>query len=214
MRRRNPRSGVALLEMMIALMVMTMTALLIASALGFQGRSMTVVAQRSARVEEALSRDLLRRWVEAIPLSAQYIGADPERRFVGTARSLRFTTFLPNGPFWAGDPVHVAVEGTDDGRAVALGQGTHLTTREPLTREEVFGRDAPGLRFSYYGALVLHGRPGWHEAWDGSERLPMLVRIEAATASFIPLVLEPGLIERQSFISRSSLLPPARPSRP
>jgi Tfp pilus assembly protein PilV len=64
---RNRRSGVALLEVLIALLIMAMSALAIAAALGTLGRTGALLTRQDDRLSQTIAVNRLQSWAEAIP---------------------------------------------------------------------------------------------------------------------------------------------------
>lgn len=76
--KRNPKSGVTLLETLIGLLVMAMISALIASGFGTTTRHFGRNEQASARVDQALARRDLRIWLEhALPSPVRKRQGDP-----------------------------------------------------------------------------------------------------------------------------------------
>ena len=84
---RGARSGVALLEMMGALAVMALTAVVVADAFGFFGRALSGVDRLAAPSARAMTRHQVRSWAQAVSLSPE--GLAGKDRFVGEPDFLR-----------------------------------------------------------------------------------------------------------------------------
>lgn len=79
------RSGVALLEVTIALLIMAMSALAIVAALGTLGRTGALLTRQHDRLSQAIAATRLLTWTEAIPPDLIPDGAPP--LFTETSRS-------------------------------------------------------------------------------------------------------------------------------
>lgn len=211
MTRRNPRSGITLLETMIALLIMAMTASLLASALGSGLRSFDRGARITVQIETAIARHDVRLWLEhALPAP---VPGDPRPIFHGTASQLEFLAQPTAGSFRPGQAAHLIL-GHDGPLAIAAGFGTDSDT--PLQTSMRLAPEATTLRFSFWGQIALDQPPAWHDAWPAGQSLPEAVRItfSQTTPQIAPIVIRPGKAILQSEMSLSSLVPPVRPSRP
>ena len=64
-RRRNPRAGVTLLELLLSLALMAAMAMAIAAVLGLTGRAALRIGAEGATTDLLLARHTLRGWIEA-----------------------------------------------------------------------------------------------------------------------------------------------------
>jgi prepilin-type N-terminal cleavage/methylation domain-containing protein len=197
MRRRDPRAGLTLLELLLALSVMAGLAVAAATTLGITARAIDWSARGGPEVERLQARATLRRWIEAMP---------PDALLAGDAAQLRFQTFVEGEGFGPGVLALVEVAATPDGvtalaRLPEAPEGPSLR----LTLSET--GDGMGLR--YYGQPGA-GAPAWTESWPRPDMLPLLLRLDyrLSEGPAPPLTARPALTARQSEISLSSLLPP------
>ena len=193
MTRRNPRAGVTLLELLIALWVMAAAAMILASSMGLIGRAMGRVGFEVADVDRITARVVLRRWLEEMPEGAS---------LAGDGQGMRFGTLIDQPPLTAAVVTEVRV-GTEEGavRAVA-GEGAVVAVLSPAG-------SITAIR--YFGAANGRGAPVWRGDWpEGAEALPQLVRIDYAEdgREMPPLSVIPARIARQSEMSPSSPVPP------
>lgn len=190
MRRRNPRAGLTLLEVMIALWITAAAALVMASVTGFMARALDRV-EAEGDVERISARIALRRWLEAMPEGAV---------LTGDAESLRFATpaVVPDGVAGLGEVV-VAVDG---GGVVVRAEGQ---------RPEWLARQGSLASIRYWGAPFPDMAEGWRDDWpEGAALLPGLVRIDYAEGGqpLPPLTVVPARLARQGEMSLSSPEPP------
>lgn len=208
---RNPSSGVTLLETMVALLVMAMTAALLASALGNGLHGFHRSDRITDQVEAAIARRDLRRWLEhAMPVLAP---GDDRQIFSGTASELAFLAQPTGGTYWPGQAAFVAL-GQDGPVASVQGRGSALG--DPLMTKMTLGPADTTLILSYWGQRAPDAPAVWHDAWPAGQGLPEAIRISFRTAGppIASMIVRPGKALLHSEMSLSSLVPPARPSRP
>lgn len=210
---RNRRAGVTLLETMIALAVMAMISVLLASGLGMVARVLNRSTDVTADVDQALNRLQLRGWIEHTA-STPFPGFELTG-FSGGETSFTFEALPGEGLFWPGSPVVVTVNADEGGKITVHAAGAADST-SPLTQDLALSRPGTGLRVSYYGRKGPDVPPDWQTNWPADLGPPQLVMLTAATDNpgFPPLTVRPGKALRQREMSLSSLVPPALPSRP
>ena len=191
--KRNPRAGVTLLELLIALWVMAAAAVILASTLGLAGRALARVGAEAADVQAITARVVLRRWLEGMPVGA---------RIVGDAGGMTFGALIDEPPLSAARVTEVRLTG--EGGAVLAVAGDGALVAELAATGMLVGVD-------YYGSPGPGVAPGWREDWPATaEALPELVRITYQTEGRVapPLTIIPARLERQSEMSLSSPSPP------
>jgi Tfp pilus assembly protein PilV len=193
MTTRNPRAGVTLLELLIALWVMAAAALILASSLGLMGRSLARVGSEAADVDRIAARVTLRRWLEDMPAAA---------RLTGDASAVTFFTLIDSPPLTAAELVEVRVSG-DDGAVRARAQAGAV---------QVDLSPAGGISsIRYYGAPGVADRSAWRDDWPvTATALPDLIRIDYADGArpMPPLTVIPARKAGQIEMSLSSPVPP------
>jgi prepilin-type N-terminal cleavage/methylation domain-containing protein len=213
--RRDPRSGTTLLEMMIALAIMAMIAVMLSSLLSgtaqFLGRATLVGKQ----IDQIVARDQLRTYLQGALVSP--FPNYPRSVFRGDGQSITFLTSQTSGIFWPGAAVQVDVSKEPSSGVIVLQvEGRDLEENATVkARLQLTGRDG-SIAVSYFGQWSLDNSPAWRADWSAGWAPPRLVRLTLSDADRIypPLVMQPGLDLFQSDMSASSLLPPATPSRP
>lgn len=211
MRFRNPRSGVSLLETLIALLVMAMVAALLSAGFGSGARYLTRSQASSLLVEQAVARHELRIWLE-YALEGP-VPDDDRTIWTGTSDNLAFLTVPQDGFFWPGKATQVLLAAADPtARAVGVAPA-RMSEQERVLR---LAPEGVRLRFRYWGKPSSEELPNWQDSWSADAGLPGLVRItfEGDGALPAPMVVRPAKAWRQSEMSLSSLVPPALPSRP
>lgn len=191
MTRRNPRAGVTLLELLVALWVMAAAAMILASSLGLMGRALARVSGEATDVDRISARITLRRWLEEMPAGA---------RLVGDGGSVTFFTLIDTPPLTAADLVAVRVSGED--RAVRAVAGAIVVEMAPQGQ-------VTGIR--YFGAPGPADRAEWRDNWpETATALPDLIRLDYMDGDRVmpPLTVLPARKARQSEMSLSSPAPP------
>jgi prepilin-type N-terminal cleavage/methylation domain-containing protein len=187
--RRNPRSGVTLLELLIALWVMAAAAVILASTLGLAGRALARVGTEAREIEAITARLTLRRWLEAMPLQARLSGDDA---------GMTFGALIDQAPLTAAQVTEVRVSGAGGTIEADAAGGAIVVT---------LAADGALVALRYYGAAVPGDSPAWRPDWPANAvRLPELVQISyASRGRDVPaLTVIPARLARQSEMSLSS----------
>jgi general secretion pathway protein J len=182
---RRP-GGFTLLELLVALAVMGMIALMLAGTTQYG-----IAAWRRTDAFAATAGELLLgRTILARDLARAYpewrIEGDgsPRVAFDGTADSMRFLAPAPDSMGGAGlARFSLAVGGDHGDRFLALAAGLELGTGETAPASVLLDR-AVRIEFAYYGPPAPGAAPSWQEEWRARAELPMLVRVR--------VVLPPG----------------------
>lgn len=196
MQRRNPRAGLTLLELMIALWVMAAAALILASSLGLTGRALTRVGSDAADIGPLTDRNRLRHWIESIP---------PGATLSGDSESMAFTTLIDEPPLDLASLTDVQLALADTTLRAVAGPADAPALTATLAE------NAKALTIRYYGSPLPNGQSRWHDTWPATAvALPDLVRIDyqSDVTPAPPLSVIPALASRQSEISLSSPEPP------
>ena len=209
---RPSNSGISQLELMISLIIMGMIAVLLANALNFNRQSLSRSNIISNQTEMLLLQHSLRRWVEGMPLD--YSGKTGRWLFEGDKHYLRFRTLVPDGSYQSGELTEftLTVKTIEEHQSIILqGSGQHPTINTPHTLQIALARNTSSLVISYFGRISSEPEKHWYESWSDEVYLPDLVKIEWEDSKGFPsppLTLQPGKVERQRYMSLSSLVPP------
>ena len=196
MQRRNPRAGLTLLELMIALWVMAAAALILSSSLGLTGRALARVGSDAADIGPLTDRNRLRQWIESIP---------PGATLSGDSQTLSFTTLIDEPPLDLASLSDVQLAFSDTTLRAVAGPAEAPALTATLTTT------ATSLTIRYYGSPLPNGQSGWHDTWPATAvALPELIRIDYTSdlTPAPPLSVVPALSSRQTEISLSSPEPP------
>ncbi|WP_154664673.1 hypothetical protein [Gemmobacter nectariphilus] len=199
-----------MLETMIALLIMAMMGLMLSSGLGTAIRSFGRDADLQTEIRQAIARRDARGWLENVLADAAPDDVRP--LFEGAPDRLAFLAVLPTSRFWPGEAAQVEISAngmlTVSGRYSKNGETSRTSSN--LAPERI------RLSLQYWGSPAHGQEAAWQDRWSASQGLPDLVQIRfhGAGVRLPPLTVRPRKAELQSEMSRSSLLPPARPSRP
>jgi len=174
-RTHGARAGFTLVELLVALTLLGLIALLVTGALSFGARSWERTAARSSAINETVAvQNFLRQRIAAM---------EAGRLAAGTADGLSFRapwlgalagggtydyalTIIPDDDLFrlemTWEPRDSLAEGLSDGRTL-------------LTQIR-------SANFSYFGDRGETGESGWHETWTDGARLPELVALELVFA--------------------------------
>lgn len=206
---RNTQAGSALLETMIALLVMAMIAVMMSGVMGSGVRVLARSAALGDDVEQALHRRDTRLWLEHAIM--QPVSGAPRAGFVGTQTGLKAQVIPPSGAFWPGMVTILTLE--YNSQVTAEGQDA---AGRPVLRQMQLAPDGQKVSLLYWGRRAANQDNTWYSDWPAEAALPSLVKITFVGPGrpVPPLTIRPAKAELQSEMSLSSLVPPALPSAP
>ena len=206
---RNPRAGAALLETIIALLVMAMIAGLMSGVMGGSVRVLVRSASLGDDLAQAFNRRDLRLWLEHAIIEPDIGG--PYAGFVGTETGFSALVLPPGGTFWPGVPTQLTLSET----AQLLTQGQD-ENGEQVIRQAALAPEGQTISILYWGRHAENQGDTWYFTWPSEAPLPGLVKISfSGTGRPVPpLIIRPAKAFIQSEMSLSSLVPPALPSAP
>jgi general secretion pathway protein J len=184
---RRAQSGFTLIEIVLAMVLLSVMMLLLYSGLSFALRSWDVGDTHGRRTaDRRIGENFLRRELtEVFPMRWK----DPmavKLAFNGEANRLRFVSTRPVGIALGGLAL-VSVEAEGDAR----NGGRHLVMRRampddaardfgPLEQSEkptVVVSGVESVTFSYFGAENDFAEPRWMDTWPYPSRVPQMVRV-------------------------------------
>jgi general secretion pathway protein J len=191
LRRRvtNAEAGYTLLELLIALALLTVIASLLLNAIGSARQALDVVDRRGTQASVPAVQSVLRRLlVEARANLDAAERADPDRAFIGEPNKLGFvSSFVPQGQYgglWRYQIELDSSEGAAESNALVLTQQlvrpASPATGRPL--RTVVVNKVRALSVRYFGAENKDSAPQWQDAWRHPYRLPRLVSVDVTFA--------------------------------
>ncbi|MFP3945092.1 MAG: prepilin-type N-terminal cleavage/methylation domain-containing protein [Alphaproteobacteria bacterium] len=190
-RRRNPcsRAGFTLLEMLVAITLLALIALVLTGALGFGARVWETGERGSERTRVVAVQRLLFQWLQQAeqmrmpgeddaPLRGVFEGNPLAVRLIGVQPGIG----LPGGYYLS----EVYLRESEDGGALVLRRRFVQPVEDGLVdaapdentgEERVLLDNVAAVDFAYFGRETAASDPAWLESWGGRLDLPALVRI-------------------------------------
>lgn len=185
--RRSPTVGFTLLELLIALTLMSLLTVVILGALGTGARVWEHASVQQHVVEETVvARKFLRRWLEqAYPLVDRSDPSRPVTVFQGTKERLDVVAPVPGGIMPGGLAHYSIFVQRNGGRSDLLVTIRHERADEKTAAHSgsVLIEDISDMSVTYFGAQRSAEPEEWRDAWTDATNLPRLVRISIAFPS-------------------------------
>ncbi|WP_170565676.1 hypothetical protein [Ruegeria atlantica] len=198
---------------MISLAIMGLIAVLLANTLNFNRQTIERFQVFSRSVDDMVVRRSLVGWIERMPLVSNF--SENTALLQGGQETLEFKSLVADDFFWGGTLTQFTITVRSravKGQAIVIrGRGKHRLNQDPIDRDFVLVSGAKNVRFSYYGSGSKTPQKSWHSKWTESNHLPDLIKLEWEYSDgnpAPPLTFIPGKIERQRYMSLSSLVPP------
>lgn len=187
--RGRGRAGFTLVELLVAMVVLSLVAVTMAAGLRFVIRAFEHTDSRRAALEElTLGFSVLRGEIERAEPLMRRVNNDDRVLFEGGADRVRFVNVEP--PYLAGRPYLVfeyAIAGDPGNYRIELRRAA-LDPAEPDldaavadAEPRVVLRVPQLLEFSYFGQARKDERPRWYPEWTRRAQLPAAVRLAAGT---------------------------------
>ena len=181
--KRRVGAGFTLLEVLVAMSLLSLILLLLFTALHSGGRHWHAGAVKTAANDERrLTRAFIRKQFEQAAPLLQISASANRVLFYGAADSVLYTSYLPAQHAGAG--MYVLRILAQDRRLMLQYLGLHekIDARHPPPLDETNARalleNITAIRFQYYGRHHGDEPPDWRERWTRGDALPELVRIE------------------------------------
>lgn len=199
-RGRDAQKGATLLEVMISLLIMAMSAGAIAAVLFSLGQAGRQTAGLDAGLDHRLAISKLETLAEEMP--AAFV---PEGDYLlkGDKDQLVFYSVESVGATAQSTVVRVLVR-VRNGQLVA-----EISRQDQPAEQVVLADGAADLKLSYWGAHDPGRTAFWHDRWEGAPRLPRLVRLDwqSQTGPAIPILLQPANFDRWRLRHLTNLVP-------
>jgi len=184
MRRARRDAGFTMLELLLALALMSLITSTIVAGLYLARRAWDSTRDRETAVEleeaaHALS-DLLSR---SYPMLMARENAPPILAFQGLANGCRFVALSEGDADWGGFVMsEIATVGAGAGQSLNVWTSVYradagITISVDDMRKTQVLRDVDFLEFSYFGASDPQAQPVWSSAWTERLTLPRLVAV-------------------------------------
>lgn len=184
-RGRRTSGGFTLLEILVAIMVLTLVMSVAFSAVRLAGRSLEAGIEGTNSTETLRSvADFLRRRLAQMVAVSTSDESIPQFAFSGNRSRLRFVALAPRHPFAAGLLLYsVHMDADADAQRIVLTYAQY-DPGSPDALEAVPSKQltlATGVRtlsFEFFGTKANAPAPTWHDEWSTDEEgLPELVRM-------------------------------------
>lgn len=174
-------AGFTLLELLIALTLLSMITLVILGALGIGARVWERTSEEQSTIEETtLARNFLRRWIEqAYPLFDRSDPLRPVVVFQGTSERLDLVAPVPAGIAQGGLAQYsISVQPIGgEGHLVVSFRHERADNGASLHPSSILLENVSVVRWSYFGAQRFGEPDTWHDSWTDRSNLPRLVRL-------------------------------------
>ncbi len=178
-------AGFTLLELVVALSMVTVMMVLLFGGLRLGARVWDTVEQRTETLHDRqmIARFIMRELEQARPLTFAPRDGEERLAFLGNADAVYFVAPLPSqagggGLHWLG----LELVRSEDTRRLVLSYELFQTSDwqryDPQPRRRlVLYEKLADAEFDYFGAPADSRQARWAAAWDDREKLPQLVRL-------------------------------------
>lgn len=181
-RNEGNEDGFTLLEMLVALVLLSMLLAGLFAGLWYGVRAQGSGEAAAERLEQMSAlQGVLRAGLGGAVATQDGAGNAPV--FQGTSESVTFVAPLPARLGLGG--LHLLRIGRNEDRLSLRWRPyreEETTGDEAAHRLSILADHVTAVRFSYFGSLDGEEPPGWHDAWEGADHLPALVRLRLAFA--------------------------------
>lgn len=184
------QSGFTLLELLVAIMILTLIMTTAMGSVRLGSRSFESGASRAVENAEirALADVLRRQFRQIVQLTWTESGRDYVA-FEGTQHYVQFIGPAPDSSAGPGFLVYrLGAESTNDTTRVALrfapfDPGSEQFLVPDRSSRELLSERLSDVSFDYFGSMDERGRSAWHTAWSpDAGRLPTIIRVHLGTS--------------------------------
>ena len=192
----GPEAGFSLLEMLVGLVLLSLTAVLLTASLRAGRTALDAVGRVQAMtMPVAATQGYLRQALaQARPLPRNVAAVSSDIGFAGSAQALAFTTsYAPQGQYEGLYRVEITLAAAAAGGRfdVNLAQ---VIWRPPsdanpppsVSRSSQLIGGVSGIGFAYYGDMDDNAGMGWRPNWSHPVKLPTLVALDVSFAASDP----------------------------
>ncbi|MGD0961808.1 MAG: prepilin-type N-terminal cleavage/methylation domain-containing protein [Methylomonas sp.] len=177
--------GFTLIEMLIALTLLSIMVILLFSSLKIAADSWNSGAEKVMEAnKKAVVYQFLRQHLTSIrplmtQLSQQSIqnGESPQPIFLGQPQSIRFAGVLPQSSGRKGLQIFEIAASPDDPSKVMVTLYPYQSSQYPTVDKEVLLDHVQVIAFAYYGRTNANNGAGWTTNWVNNERPPDLIKV-------------------------------------
>jgi general secretion pathway protein J len=191
----NPDSGFSLMEMLVGLVLLSLTAMLLTASLRSGRAALNAISRIHAATPVAATQGYLRQALaqaRSMPRNNAVNGSDAS--FAGNAQSVVFTTsFAPQGQYEGLYRVEIALaaaaqRGTFDLNLVqVVWRPPNDTPLPPLvSRSSPLINGVTGASFAFYGDMDDNAGAVWRSNWAHPVKMPTLVALDVSFAANDP----------------------------
>jgi general secretion pathway protein J len=177
---RKTEAGFTLVEMLVALALLGLAAMLMLEGVGATQRLWSGEAARTRRGESVeAAQSILRARIERLRPATRFDGPNAFADVDGRTRELVFVA-PPGEAEGAGAARRFRLTLSDQGELVLGAAGSVDAAGAPVYSDQVLLRDVGGLEISYYGSDPSGGSAHWQSDWSRRASPPQAVRIALA----------------------------------
>jgi general secretion pathway protein J len=187
---RRKDAGFTLLEMLVGLVLFSLTAVLLTASLRAGRSALNAVSRINATTPVAASQSYLRQAVaQARPLPRSTAGFGTRANFAGTPQSAAFTTaFAPQGQYEGLYRVEISMAAADQRGMFDLTL-TQVMWRPPadsdnppalIQRTTQLVGNVASVGLAFYGDMDDNAGASWHDNWLHPVKMPSLVALDVS----------------------------------
>jgi prepilin-type N-terminal cleavage/methylation domain-containing protein len=173
MTRPGSDAGFTLLELLVALTLSALVAVVLLHGIRVSALGLDRHTQQTERLDAQQSLDdILRRTLGAAVLIPRPAGGE----FIGKPDAIEFLAAAEDsGPGLY--RINLAVDTTRSDRPLILKRQLLFTARDSRATASILAVNVRDLRLAYFGADTANADPVWHDDWQQLNLLPLMVRV-------------------------------------